>query len=284
MQIGYFPGCSLTSTAQEYDASVRLLARNCGVELVEIEDWNCCGATPAAALSEELALALPLRNLLKADTQKLSSVLSPCPACHSHLLLAKKEVITGGAHKQRLHEIVDDQRAPDITLRHLVDFLYHDLGLETLKKTIVKPLEGMKLVSYYGCLTRLRGIEMEDQENPTMMDEIISALGADAPDWSHKTECCGASFSITKTDTVLRLVGEILAAANGVGADAVVVVCPLCQSNLDMRQAQLGRKGISGRQLPIVYLSQLILLAQGKGYGEVGFDKHLINPRSLIRP
>ncbi len=283
MQIGYFPGCSLKSTAKEYDLSVKLLAQSCGIELIEIEDWNCCGATPAAAVSEELSLALPLRNLIRASAQHLSSILSPCPACHSHLLLAQKEVTEGGTYKKRLHEIVDNQHTPTITLRHLVDFIYKDIGLTKLKETLVKPLEGFKLVSYYGCLTRLKGIEIEDKENPTMMDEIINALGAHALDWSHKTECCGASFSITKTDTVLRLVGEILTAAKAVGADAVVVVCPLCQSNLDMRQLGLTQKNIKRFDLPIVYLSQLILLAQGKSYRALGFDKHLVNPRVLIR-
>ena len=283
MQIGYFPGCSLKSTAKEYDLSVKTLCANLGVELIEIEDWNCCGATPAAAISEELSLALPLQNLIKARTQQLTSILSPCPACHSHLLLAYKEVTSGGAYRKRLEEIVDQSFKWDITLRHLVDFLYEDVGLDKIKESLVNPLGGIKLVSYYGCLTRLKGVEIEDKENPSMMDEIINTLGAEALDWSHKTECCGASFSITKTDAVLRLVGEILEAAKTVGADALVVVCPLCQANLDMRQLELVKRGSKRFNLPIIYLSQLILLAQGKGYGEVGFDKHLVNPSALMR-
>lgn len=283
MQIGYFPGCSLKSTAKEYDLSIKALCANLGVELIEIEDWNCCGATPAAALSEELSLALPLQNLIKASQQQLTSILSPCPACHSHLLLARQGVTESAPHKERLYEIVDQQCKPDIKLRHLVDFLFEDIGLNKIKESLMNPLEGIKLVPYYGCLTRLKGIEMEDKENPTMMDGIINALGAEALDWSHKTECCGASFSITKTDAVLRLVGEILEAAKAVGADALVVVCPLCQANLDMRQLELKKKSSKQFDLPVVYLSQLILRAQGKSYGEIGFNRHLVNPRILVK-
>jgi heterodisulfide reductase subunit B2 len=282
MQIGYFPGCSLTSTAREYDATVRQVVQNCGFELVEIDDWNCCGASPADAVSEELVMALSAKNLVKAGRQKLTSILSPCPACHSHMLQAQHAVSDASPHRERIAELTGDQAPPPVTLRHLVDFLYRDVGIEKLKQTVVRPLTGITLASYYGCLTRLRGIDMEDRENPAMLDEIIAALGATAVDWSHKTECCGAGLAITSTPTVLRLAGDILAAARSAGAQALIAVCPLCQTNLDTRQTELARVGRKFN-IPVLYLSQLILIAQGKSFQEAGFDKNLVSPDSIFK-
>jgi heterodisulfide reductase subunit B len=283
MQIGYFPGCSLTSTAREYDASVRQVAQNCGFDLVEIEDWNCCGASPADAVSQELVLALSAKNLAKAQRQGLTSILSPCPACHSHLLQARQGLAEKSPRRSRILELIDEAAAPAVTLRHLVDFLYHDVGIEKLKATVVKPLTGITVASYYGCLTRLKAIDMENRENPAMLDEIIGALGATAVDWSHKTECCGAGLAITSTQTVLRLTGDILAGARSAGAQALVAVCPLCQANLDMRQAELDRCRAKPFNLPVIYLSQLVLIAQGTSFQEAGFDKHLISPRGIFQ-
>ena len=282
MQIGYYPGCSLTSTAREYDATVRLVARNCGIELVEIDDWNCCGASPADAVSEELVLALSAKNLAKAGRQKLTSILSPCPACHSHMLQAQHAVSAASPHRERIAELTGEPAPPPVTLRHLVDFIYHDVGIEKLKQTVVRPLTGITLASYYGCLTRLRGIDMEDRENPAMLDEIIAALGATAVDWSHKTECCGAGLAITSTPTALRLAGDILSSARSAGAQALIAVCPLCQTNLDTRQTDLARAGRKFN-MPVLYLSQLILIAQGKSFQEAGFDKNLVSPDFIFK-
>lgn len=282
MRIGYFPGCSLKSTAREYDESVRLAAQNLGIELAEIDDWNCCGASPADAVSEELMLGLSAKNLARANRQGLSLVLSPCPDCHSHLLQAQQALAGGGPHAQRLSELTGDPAPQPVTLRHLVDFLYRDVGIAQLKQAVVRPLAGIKVAPYYGCLMRLRGIDIEDRENPSMLDEIIAALGATAVDWSHKSECCGAGLAITNTPTALRLAGDILAAARSAGAQALVAVCPLCQINLDMRQLDLAR---AGRQfnLPVVYLSQLLLAAQGKSGREAGFDRHFVRPDFLLQ-
>ena len=132
--------------------------------------------------------------------------------------------------------------AGSLQLRHLVDFLYNDVGIDKIKEKVTRPLTGIKAVAYYGCMTRFPGITFDDREMPAMIDEIVQALGAEALRWSHTTECCGASFSISKTDTVLRLVREILEAARLSMPDCIIAVCPLCQSNLDMRQAEIEKK------------------------------------------
>lgn len=282
MDYGYFPGCSLKSTATEYDATVRAVCRSFNINLIEIDDWVCCGATPVHAISEEISLALPLRNLAKAEAQGLKKILSPCPACHSHMLCSHDETGSNDEHKHRLQELAGCQYNNTLQLRHFVDLLFQEVGVEAIKAQVTKPLEGIKTVSYYGCLTRFPGIAFEDKEMPTMIDEITAATGAVPLRWSHTTECCGASFAISKKDIVIRLVREILSAAKLCGAECIVVVCPLCQSNLDMRQLEIKKKYRDSFNLPIIYLSQLILMSQGYSYQDLQFSKHLIDPRPLL--
>jgi len=282
MDYGYFPGCSLKSTATEYDSTVRQLCRSFGINLVEIDDWVCCGSSPVHAQSEEISLALPLKNLAQAERQGLKSVLSPCPSCHSHMLCSHAEAGAEGRNRQRLQELAGSSYAGSLQLRHLVDLLYNDVGIDTIKEKVIRPLTGIKAVAYYGCMTRFPGITFDDKEMPVMIDEIVQALGAEPLPWSHTTECCGASFSISKTETVLRLVREILEAARLAGANCIVVVCPLCQSNLDMRQVEIEQKKAERFNLPIIYLSQLILMSQAVPNRELGFSKHMVDPKTLL--
>ena len=283
MKVGYYPGCSLESTAKEFDLSFRAICEGYGIDLVDIPDWNCCGASPAHQLSEELAFALPYRNLLNAEEASLNTVVSPCPACYSHLLHTHKTVGEKTGLNSRLTEMVGRTYQETITSKHVLDFLYRDIGVERIRESGEKPLKGLRVVSYYGCLTRLPGVDIDDAENPTMMDEIISALGAVPLDWSHKTECCGASLSITRTDIGLRLANEILEAAKDVEADCITVVCPLCQSNLDMRQPDVEKKYNRSYNLPLIYLTQLVGLSLGKGFKDLGLDKLIVDPIPLLR-
>lgn len=283
MNVGYYPGCSLESTAKEFDLSFRAICKRYGIDLVDIPDWNCCGASPAHQLSEELAFALPYRNLLKAEEGSLKTVVSPCPACYSHLLHTHKTVGERPELGDRLTEMVGSTYQESIGSKHLLDFLFRDIGVERIRESAEKPLKDLRVVSYYGCLTRLPGVDIDDAENPTMMDEIISALGAVPLDWSHKTECCGASLSITRTDIGLRLATEILEAAKGVKADCIAVVCPLCQSNLDMRQPDVEKKYNRSYNLPLIYLTQLIGITLGIGIKDLGLDKLIVDPVPLLR-
>ncbi len=283
MNVGYYPGCSLESTAKEFDLSFRAICKDYGIDLVDIPDWNCCGASPAHQLSEELALALPYRNLLKAEEGSLKTVVSPCPACYSHLLHTHKKVKDRPDLRDRLAKMVGRAYEDSVTSKHLLDFLRHDIGLEKIHGRAKKPLEGLRVVSYYGCLTRLPGVDIDNAENPTIMDEIVSALGAEPLHWSHKTECCGASLSITRTDIGLRLANELLEAAKDVKADCIGVVCPLCQSNLDMRQPDVEKKYDRSYNLPLIYLSQLIGLTLGMGIRDLGLNKLVVNPIPLLK-
>ncbi len=278
MEVGYYPGCSLQSSAREFDLSLRAVMKDLGVSLREIPDWNCCGASPAHSLSEELDLSLPYRNLVQAEEAGLETILSPCPACYSHMKHTHERVRKEEAIAARLKAIVEREYRGKPESRHLLDLIKDVIGLEKLRAGIKAPLKGLKVVSYYGCLNRLPGVELDDQENPVLMDEIVEALGAEALDWSHKTECCGASLAVSRTDIVCRLVRSIQEAAHEVGADCIAVVCPLCQSNLDIRQERKGKS----EPLPVLYLTQLIGLAQGKGDAELGLNRLMIRPRDLL--
>ncbi len=282
MQIGYYPGCSLESSAKEFDLSIRAIFQEMDISLKEIADWNCCGASPAHYLNEELAKALPYRNLVKAEEAGLDRVLSPCPACYSQLKHVHEEVSKEGRLAERLTAIVGKKYERGVASKHLLDFLKDDVGLDRLKTSVKTSLNGLKVASYYGCLTRLPGVHLDDLENPVSMDEIVKAIGGESLDWSHKTECCGASLAVSRTEIALRLVNSVLEAAKERGADCVAVVCPLCQSNLDTRQGDIHKKYGTTYGIPILYLSQLIGLAQKLDYSQLGLNRLVISPRNLL--
>jgi len=282
MQIGYYPGCSLESSAKEFDLSIRAILHEMEISLKDIPDWNCCGASPAHYLNEELAKALPYRNLVKAEEAGLDRVVSPCPACYSHLKHVHEEVLKDSHLADRLGAIVGKKYGGDIASKHLLDFLKEDIGFDRLKSTVKTPLRQLKVVSYYGCLTRLPGVHIDDMENPNLVDEVVTSIGGEALEWSHKTECCGASLSVSRTEIALRLVNSILEAAKERSADCIAVVCPLCQSNLDTRQGDIHKKYGRNYGIPILYLSQLIGLAQKLDYSQLGLDRLVITPKNLL--
>lgn len=282
MQVGYYPGCSLESTAKEFDLSIRAIFGEMDISLKEIPDWNCCGASPAHYLNEELAKALPYRNLVMAEAAGLERVLSPCPACYSHMRHVHEEVEKEPHLLERLQKITGKGYQKSVQSKHLLDFIKEDIGFDRLKHSMKATLNKLKVVSYYGCLTRLPGVKLDDVENPVMMDEIVEVLGGEPLNWSHKTECCGASLSVTRTKIALRLVRDILEAAQERGADCIAVVCPLCQSNLDTRQNDINKAHGTNYHLPILYLSQLIGLTQRLGTTSLGLDRLIITPKALL--
>ena len=282
MEVGYYPGCSLESSAKEFDLSIRAIFKELDVSLKEIPDWNCCGASPAHYLNEELAVALPYRNLVNAEEASLEQVISPCPACYSHLKHVHELVGKDPALAKRLQVLAGKGYEGKVRSKHFLDFMKEDIGLDQLKSSLKTSLKGLKVASYYGCLTRLPGVDIDDRENPVLMDEIVGAIGGDPLDWSHKTECCGASLSVTRTEIALRLTRSILEAAQEKGADCIAVVCPLCQSNLDTRQGDINKVYGTNYHLPALYISQLIGLTQKLGWEQLGLNRLIIDPKSLL--
>lgn len=283
MEYGYYPGCSLHGTAKEFDQSIRAMCKGMGIELKEVPDWNCCGASSGHATNEELALALAVRVLSQAEQANMKSIIAPCAACYSRLKLAHKTVLHDAKLRERINKIIGQEYKGEVTVKHIIEVLKENK--DTLVASIVKPLKGLKVVSYYGCLLARpkEVVDFDDAENPVVMDEIAIALGAEAVDWSHKTECCGAGFSFSRGDITLRLVGTILDAAKQVEADVIAVACPLCHANLDMRQASATQKAGKLYEIPIIYISQLVGLAQGKDIRSLGMDKHLVDTTKALK-
>ncbi|MBU3911172.1 MAG: CoB--CoM heterodisulfide reductase iron-sulfur subunit B family protein [Candidatus Omnitrophica bacterium] len=285
MKYAYFPGCSLHSTAKEYDLSTKEVAKALGIELIEIPDWICCGATPAHITMHLLSLALPVKNLLKAKGMDSYEVVTCCAACFSRLKIANHFMREDIEHRKNVEEIVGEPYKGEVRVRHFLDVLVNVFGLKNIAERINNRLSGLKVACYYGCLlTRPPEItQLDDLEDPHLMDDLMKTLDAEPVKWPYKTECCGASFSLTKTDIVLKLSGDILQMAHDEGAQAIVVACPLCQSNLDLRQGAIEKKYKKNFNMPIFYFTQLVGLALGIEPKKLGLDKHIVNPLPLLK-
>ncbi len=279
-----FPGCSLHSTAKEYDLSTKEVANALGIELVEIPDWICCGATPAHITMHLLSLALPVKNLIQARTLGSYEVVTCCAACFSRLKIANKFMRDDPEHRAKINEIVGEEYKGEVRVRHFLDILANVFGLKNLPDRVTRKMDGFKIACYYGCLlTRPPDVTgFDDVEEPHVMDDLMRAVGAETVDWPYKVECCGAGFSLMKTEIVLKLCNDILQMAHDEGAQAIVVACPLCQSNLDLRQAMINKKFKKDFNIPILYFTQVVGLALGIEPEKLGLNKHIVSPMSLL--
>ena len=285
MNVGYYPGCSAHGTAQEFDLSTRAICKKLNIEIPEIEEWNCCGASPAHQTNKELSFVLPYRVLALAESQGFDTILSPCAACYSRLKFAEKELEKDPSLNSRLSEISGIKYNQKVKIRHILDFLVEDVTLEKVKEKITNPLTSLKVVSYYGCLlTRPKDVADLDPdiENPTIMDRVVECTGAKAIFWPYKVECCGAGLGVTQPKVAYRLINEILITAEDYKADCIIVACPLCHTNLDMKQEQSAKQFNNNYHLPIIYITQLIGLAFGIDYRELGLHKHMVSPFNLV--
>jgi heterodisulfide reductase subunit B len=279
MRFAYYPGCTATSTSVEYDESVRETSRRLGIDLEDIPEWTCCGASSGHIINRELALALPSRNLALANQMSLA-VVSPCPACSLRLKTAEHELRKDPELKSRIEEDIGMSLELPPKPKHFLEALYKDVGIEAVKSKVQKSLKGLKVVPYYGCLL-VRPPEItgfDDPENPTILDRMMEALGAEVVDWSYKVDCCGGGLAIVAPEIVKKLAGKIVQAASEAGADAIVTACGICQANLDMRQPKSG----GSRPMPIFYFSELSALAFGSSNVKPWMGKHLVNPSGLL--
>ena len=280
MRYWYYPGCSLHSTALEYDLSTRAACRALDIELIELEDWNCCGASSVHGLySRDTALALPARNVLLGQKERLDMAI-PCADCFYHSAAADERLRADPDFRSRLEELLGLEYRGEGRPRTLLDILGTDLPAERLASRVVRLLEGLRPAGYYGCLL-VRPPELarhwDDAEHPVIMDRLLSALGAEPAKWSYAVECCGASLAISQGDIVERLVGRIVDGAEEAGADCLVTACPMCQANLDSRQ------GHRGEPLPVFYFTELLSLALGVPETDRWFRRHLVDPRPLLK-
>ncbi|RME42066.1 MAG: disulfide reductase [Chloroflexi bacterium] len=285
MKYGYYPGCSLEKNAIAYHQSALAVARRLGIEFIEVDDWNCCGATEYISINVLPAYALVARNLALAaqDRANGNQLVAPCSACFLNLRktdrymadspeLADKvnmALAAGGLH----------YKPGSVKIRHLLDVLVEDVGYETIAEKVSKPLYQLRVAPYYGCLIvrpKLNG-NLDDPEYPTTLDRLMQILGATVVDYPVKAHCCGGHMTQISEPVALDLIHRLLKNAADYQADVIVTLCPMCQLNLDGYQEQVNKHFGTNYQIPILYFTQLMGLALGIETKELGFGKEFVD-------
>jgi heterodisulfide reductase subunit B len=274
MKTGFYPGCSMKGSAREYSESLMAVAAALGRELPEVPDWNCCGATAAHNLDPDLALALPARILAAAERDGMDEVLVPCAACYSRLSVTRHELLEDEALRRKISGLIEADYKGSARVLNILEWLAAVPDLESR----VKAPFGRKVACYYGCLlVRPAGIVRFDRpEEPQSMDRLMKRIGAEPLDWAFKTECCGAGFSVSRTDLVAKLSALILDDAVARGAEAIIVACPMCHLNLDMRRPNIEKHSGKKYGIPVIYITQALGLALGLTPKQLGLQRHKV--------
>lgn len=280
----YYPGCSQAATNKAYDISCRNVARVLGIEMVELEDWNCCGATAYTAIREHRSFVLSARNLALAEKTG-NDLVTACAGCY--LALHKTNKYFGEDSKLRenirraLRAGGEDYNG-GIQVRHILEVLVNDLGEEVIRQHVVRSFKGLKVACYYGCqITRPFG-DIDDPEFPDVMGRLMGWIGAEPLDFSMMTKCCGGMLMITQPKVGRELVGEILRQAKGIGADCIATACPLCQINLEAYQHKISRQIGTDCSIPVLYFSQLLGLSLGLVPEQVALGDNLTPTEAIL--
>jgi heterodisulfide reductase subunit B len=252
------------------------------MELAAIPDWNCCGATPAAAIVHPtLPHSLAARNLSIAREMGMDSVVAPCAACYKNLRKASLDLRKNEELRAQLRGTLNNRSLSNIpAVRHPLDVVVNDVGLDNIPVT--KPLQGMKVACYYGCLLTRPAGGFDDVEYPTSMDRLMEALGAEVVDFPYKTKCCGGGIYVFHEKVSLSMSADVMAHAKAAGANVVAVGCPFCQLLLDLYQDKLGQIRNTTFNLPIIFFTQLMGLAMGLDRAELGLEKLIVSPFGLL--
>jgi len=275
MKFSYFPGCTIHSTSLEYGLSTDAVFKTLDVELVEIEDWNCCGAAATHSINHLLSLCLPARNIAIAQSTQAGPLVIPCAGCFNMLKRAEHVLKNDEAKRKEIEEIVGFAYQPSFEIKALMDIIVNGIGMERVKEKVKKPLRGLKAACYYGCalVRHPKVTHLDDPENPQSLDRLMKTLGAEPVEWSYKIDCCGADLALTYGDVVKKMVGKIVSMAEEAGAQCLVTSCGLCQANLEMRQE-------SG--FPVFYFTELMGIAFDVEKRDQWWKKHMISPKGLL--
>jgi len=279
----YYPGCTLHGTAVEYGLSTEAVCRALGVELRELDDWNCCGASSAHVVNPWLAHGLVARNMQLARATGLRDLAIPCAACFARFK-ETQHALGDPKTAAGIEEVAGGAVPRDLTIVPLIAILSEPSLLAKLQAVLVRPLTGLKVAPYYGCLlTRPpEVVRFDDPEDPQTLDRLLRTLGAEVVSWPGKTACCGSSLALSRTEVVLDLSHQLLAWAEEAGADAIATACPMCHSNLDMRQGQMRRAGKGDHSMPVYYFTELVGVALGIGNVELGISRHMVDAAALL--
>ncbi len=282
MKISYYPGCTLSTKARGYDRSGRAVAAALGMELVELPEWQCCGATFPLATDNSLALIAPTRVLYQAE-QAGDRVAALCAICYHVLKRTQVALQRDEAMRERINWFTEQEYQGRVRVVHLLELLRDELGWEALAERVTRPLKGLRAAPYYGCLL-LRPydeIHLDDPEAPSILHDLVRALGAEVVDFPYNVECCGSYITVKEPQVSEKMSQDIVASAREHGAQVIVTACPLCQFNLDypQREREAGR---TGEEIPVVYFTQLMAVALGLPEADWGMEEHYVDPRPVL--
>jgi heterodisulfide reductase subunit B len=286
MKVGYYPGCSLEGISSEYDESIRSLFDRLAVTIKDVPDWICCGTQAASSLSRLMGLATPLWNVAQAKRAGFDQLVAPCSACLYHFKHAAKRVAENPALRTEVEAVLAldvslDSPPPTI---HPLELLSTDGFEARIRQSVQRDLSNLKAVCYYGChISRPASVmQFDDPENPRSMDRLMNWSGVQVLDWSCKVDCCGAHYSLIKPDIVVDMCTRLFESALEVGAEAIIVACPMCHANLDTRQTEIGAKLGQPLNMPVLYFSQVLGYALGLPTKSLGLKRHIIDPLPLM--
>jgi len=283
MRYAYYPGCSAESTARDMHQSTLAVAGALGIEMIEPKGWTCCGATAGHQTDRVLAASLPAANLVKVQDMGLECIVN-CAACYNRMKVANHEISTDSVIRRSVCDAIGQDYDGSVKVRHFIEVLLEDVGLETIGNAVKHSLNGLKVACYYGCLLVRppEVVQFDDPENPTSLDRLVTAIGGESIDWPYKVECCGGGLSLSRTDVVIELANSILGMAESAGADCIAVSCPMCQVNLDLRQQDIKKQTGKNYQMPVVYITQLLGLGLGISPAKLGFNKLMVSASGVL--
>jgi heterodisulfide reductase subunit B len=294
MKYSYYPGCSLEKNAAAYDKSTKAIARPLGLEFVEVEDWNCCGATEYISLNLLASYALIARNLAQAAKNKaIGQVVAPCSACYLNLRKTDHYMHESPALAGKVNQALAagglSYEAGALRVRHLLDVIVNDVGYETLAAKVTRPLKGLRIAPYYGCMIvrpefagNGNGKSFDNPEYPTTLDKLLKVLGAEVIDFPLKAHCCGGHMTQISESTGFELIRRLVKGAADYSADLIVTLCPMCQLNLDGFQASMNRHFKTDYHIPVLYFTQMLGLAFGMDAKALGLGQELVDARPAL--
>ncbi len=282
----YYPGCSLQHRSHAYEIAALAIARDLGFELVELDDWNCCGATEYFSINRLPAYALVARNLAIAQKSGAKELVAPCSACFLNLNKTNKHLKRHADLADKVNQALGAGNLHydpgSVRVRHLLEVVTTDFGMDRLRELTKRPLHGLKLAPYYGCLVARPDSVFDSAEQPTTMDKMFEAVGAEAASFSLKTFCCGGHMTQISETTALEMIHKIIKGAVDSGADALVTICPMCQLNLDVYQEQANQLFETNYHMPVMYFTQVLGLAFGYSLDELGGGQEFVPLRPVV--
>ena len=283
IKVGYFPGCSLEGSSRDFAESLRAVAKALSIELCEVPEWNCCGASSGHMIEHLVSVALPVNVLLKAQKAGLDQVMAPCASCYNRLATASHEIAHSPRLKAQVEKVLQTKIGKLPRVLNVIELLAQ--VADRIAPKVTKKFE-QTVACYYGCLlvrpAKITGFDRT--EDPVEMDQLVAAVGGKTIDWNFKTECCGASFSVSRTSVVGRLGAKIMRDASERKAEAIVVACPMCHSNLDLRRGEVNRHLDKATDIPILFITQVIGLALGLSAKELGLGRHFVPVQFPVKP